>query len=67
MKTATMQLTKDELWAIHFSIISLGDLIQQGGITFAGDDAGVKKYGEAVVSLGAKMKEALETLKEIEG
>jgi hypothetical protein len=64
MKTAKLELTKDELWAIHTSITSLGDMLKSGQASVVASDETIKKLGESIVSLGKKMKFALEELKQ---
>jgi hypothetical protein len=64
MKTAKLELTKDELWAIHISIINLGDIVASGQAGVVASEEAVQKFGESIVSLGKKMDAALKELKQ---
>ena len=63
-KTVTIEVTKNELWAIHFGFTTLGELITNNpeSFTIEGDPDGLELWGKSVVSLGAKMGVALKEL-----
>ena len=64
-KTVSIEVTKNELWAIHFGFTTLGDIIHNNAdaVRIEGDSGALTLWGESVVSLGKKMGVALKEIK----
>lgn len=63
-KTVTIEVTKNELWAIHFGFTTLGEIITSNpeNVMVEGNPDALDLWGKSVVSLGEKMGAALKEL-----